>query len=80
MTSRGRIQAVVVVGLAAGLLNATAATMNRAVNTLEIVSYSLIVLIGLRLLWVKGGRALIGGAGQPSSSRRRRGRRDACAS
>jgi hypothetical protein len=58
MTSRGRIQAVVVVGLAAGLLNATAATMNRAVNTLEIVSYSLIVLIGLRLLWVKG-RAFI---------------------
>jgi ABC-type nickel/cobalt efflux system permease component RcnA len=46
--------AVVVVGIAAGLLNATAATMNRAVNAIEIVSYSLIVLIGLRLLWVKG--------------------------
>jgi ABC-type nickel/cobalt efflux system permease component RcnA len=39
-------------------LNATAATMNRAVNAIEIVSYSLIVLIGLRLLWVKG-RAFI---------------------
>ena len=50
--------AVVVVGIAAGLLNATAATMNRAVNAIEIVSYSLIVLIGLRLLWVKG-RAFI---------------------
>lgn len=46
--------AVVVVGIAAGLLNATAASMNRAVNAIEIVSYSLIVLIGLRLLWVKG--------------------------
>jgi nickel/cobalt exporter len=50
--------AVVVVGIAAGLLNATTATMNRAVNAIEIVSYSLIVLIGLRLLWVKG-RAFI---------------------
>ena len=50
--------AVVVVGIAAGLLNATAATMNRAVNAIEIVSYSLIVLIGLRLLWAKG-RAFI---------------------
>jgi nickel/cobalt transporter (NicO) family protein len=32
--------------------------MSRAVNAIEIVSYSLIVLIGLRLLWVKG-RAFI---------------------
>src|SRR4051812_42791990 len=50
--------AVVVAGIAAGLLNATAATMNRAVNAIEIVSYSLIVLIGLRLLWVKRGAFL----------------------
>jgi nickel/cobalt exporter len=50
--------AVVVVGIAAGLLNATAATMNRAVNAIEILSYSLIILIGVRLLWVKG-RAFI---------------------
>ena len=50
--------AVVVVGVAAVLLNATAATMGRAVNAIEIVSYSLIILIGLRLLWVKG-RAFI---------------------
>jgi nickel/cobalt transporter (NicO) family protein len=50
--------AIVVVGIAAGLLNATAASMSRAVNAIEIVSYSLIVLIGLRLLWVKG-RAFI---------------------
>src|SRR5262245_35192985 len=47
--------AVVVVGVAAALLNATAATMNRAVNAIEIVSYSLIIIvIGVRLLWVKG--------------------------
>ena len=46
--------AVVVVGIAAALLNATAATMSRAVNLIEILSYSLIVLIGVRLLWVKG--------------------------
>jgi nickel/cobalt transporter (NicO) family protein len=39
-------------------LNATAATMKRAVDVIEIVSYGLIVLIGLRLLWVKG-RAFI---------------------
>jgi len=46
--------AVAVVGLAAALLNATAATMGRAVNVIEIVSYSLIIAIGVRLLWVKG--------------------------
>ncbi len=46
--------AVVVVGIAAALLNATAANMSRAVNMIEILSYSLIILIGLRLLWVKG--------------------------
>src|SRR5207253_2130094 len=50
--------AVAVVGVAAVLLNATAATMGRAVNAIEILSYSLIILIGLRLLWVKG-RAFI---------------------
>jgi nickel/cobalt exporter len=45
--------AVAVVGVAAALLNATAATMSRAVNAIEIVSYSLIIVIGVRL-WVKG--------------------------
>jgi nickel/cobalt transporter (NicO) family protein len=50
--------AVAVVGVAAVLLNATAATMGRAVNIIEIISYSLIILIGVRLLWVKG-RAFI---------------------
>ena len=46
--------AVALVGIAAALLNATAATMNRAVNVIETASYGLIILIGLRLLWVKG--------------------------
>src|SRR4029079_19489693 len=46
--------AVVLVGIAAALLNATAATMKRAVDLIEILSYSLIILIGVRLLWVKG--------------------------
>ena len=46
--------AVVLVGVAAALLNATAATMKRAVDLIEILSYSLIILIGLRLLGVKG--------------------------
>ncbi len=50
--------AVVFVGIAAAFLNATASTMKSAVDWIEIVSYALIVLIGLRLLWVKG-RALI---------------------
>jgi nickel/cobalt transporter (NicO) family protein len=51
--------AVAIVGIAAALLNATAQTMKRTVDVIEIVSYSLIIVIGLRLLWVKG-RAFIG--------------------
>ena len=50
--------AVVFVGIAAAFLNATAATMKSAVDWIEIVSYALIILIGARLLWVKG-RAFI---------------------
>ena len=46
--------AIAVVGIAAVLLHASAATMNGAVNWIETVSYSLIILVGLRLLWVKG--------------------------
>jgi nickel/cobalt exporter len=46
--------AVVLVAIAAVLLHATAATMNSAVNWIETLSYLLIVLIGARLLWVKG--------------------------
>jgi nickel/cobalt exporter len=50
--------AVALVGIAAVLLNATAASMSKAVNIIETASYALIILIGLRLLWVKG-RAFI---------------------
>src|SRR4029079_14205249 len=46
--------AVALVGIAAALLNATAANMMRAVNVIEVLSYSLIILIGVRLLFVKG--------------------------
>ena len=46
--------AIVIVGIAAVLLGATAHAMGNAVRAIEIVSYALIVLIGLRLLWVKG--------------------------
>jgi nickel/cobalt exporter len=52
------VVAIAIVGIAAVLLNATAKTMGTAVRVIEIVSYALIVLIGLRLLWVKG-RALL---------------------
>jgi nickel/cobalt exporter len=50
--------AVVLVGIAAVLLNATAATMRTAVRWIEIISYSLIIAIGLRLVWVKGLAAI----------------------
>jgi nickel/cobalt exporter len=50
--------AVAIVGVAAVLLNVTAPTMTAAVRWIEIVSYALIILIGARLLWVKG-RAFI---------------------
>ncbi len=46
--------AIAIVGIAAVLLGATAHVMGNAVRVIEIVSYALIVLIGLRLLWVKG--------------------------
>jgi nickel/cobalt transporter (NicO) family protein len=46
--------AVAIVGVAAALLNVTAKTMGEAVRWIEIVSYGLIALIGLRLLWAKG--------------------------
>src|SRR6185437_16165172 len=48
------VTAIALVGIAAALLGATAHVMGNAVRVIEIVSYGLIVLIGLRLLWVKG--------------------------
>jgi nickel/cobalt exporter len=50
--------AVAIVAIAAVLLNATAATMRTAVRWIEIVSYLLIIAIGLRLVWVKGCAAV----------------------
>jgi nickel/cobalt transporter (NicO) family protein len=46
--------AVAIVGIAAILLGATAKAMGDAVRVIEIISYAFIILIGLRLLWVKG--------------------------
>jgi nickel/cobalt exporter len=46
--------AIAIVGIAAALLGATAKAMGDTVRVIEIVSYALIMLIGLRLLWVKG--------------------------
>src|SRR5664280_2575615 len=46
--------AIAIVGIAAIVLNATAKTMGNTVRVIEIVSYALIIAIGLRLLWVKG--------------------------
>ncbi|WP_407148586.1 nickel/cobalt transporter [Bradyrhizobium sp. ORS 86] len=50
--------AVVIVGICAWLLNATAKTMCGAEKAIEIASYALIAAFGARLLWVKG-RGLI---------------------
>jgi len=46
--------AIAIVSIAAILLGATAHAMGNTVRVIEIVSYALIVLIGARLLWVKG--------------------------
>ena len=46
--------AIVIVGIAAVLLGATAKTMGSAVRIIEIGSYALIALVGARLLWSKG--------------------------
>ena len=55
------VVAVAFVGIAAWVFNATMATMCATERWIEIVSYGLIALIGLRLVWVKG-RAFIGTA------------------
>jgi len=48
------VTAVLVVGVAAVLIGATAKAMGDTVHVIETVSYALIVLVGIRLLWVKG--------------------------
>ena len=47
--------AVVIVGICAWLLNATAKTMCGAERFIEIASYALISAFGARLVWTKGG-------------------------
>jgi ABC-type nickel/cobalt efflux system permease component RcnA len=47
--------AVLIVGVSAWALNATARTMCNAEKVIEIASYALIAALGLRLVWVKGG-------------------------
>jgi nickel/cobalt exporter len=46
--------AIAIVGIAAVMLGATAKLMGDTVRVIEIASYVLIVLLGARLLWVKG--------------------------
>jgi nickel/cobalt exporter len=48
------LTAIAIVGIAAVLLGATASVMGTTVRVIETVSYALIILIGVRLLWVKG--------------------------
>ena len=48
------LTAISIVSVAAVLLGATAKLMGDTVKVIEIVSYGLIVLLGARLLWVKG--------------------------
>ncbi|MDO9411769.1 MAG: nickel/cobalt transporter [Pseudolabrys sp.] len=48
------ITAVAVVGIVAVALGATSKAMGDTVRVIEVVSYGLIMLIGLRLFWVKG--------------------------
>jgi nickel/cobalt exporter len=52
------LTAVAIVGVAAVLIGATAKAMGDTVHVIETISYALIVLVGVRLLWVKG-RALL---------------------
>jgi ABC-type nickel/cobalt efflux system permease component RcnA len=49
------LAAVLIVGICALLLNATAKTMCGAERVIEIVSYALIAAFGARLVWTKGG-------------------------
>jgi len=49
------LMAVLIVGVGAWALNATAKTMCGAEKVIEIASYALIAAFGARLVWVKGG-------------------------
>jgi nickel/cobalt exporter len=53
------VVAIIVVAIAAVLLGATAKAIGLTVHLVEIISYALVILIGLRLLYVKGRGFLI---------------------
>ncbi|MBV9533237.1 MAG: nickel/cobalt transporter, partial [Bradyrhizobium sp.] len=53
------VVAIIVVAIAAVLLGATAKAIGLTVHLVEITSYALVILIGLRLLYVKGRGFLI---------------------
>jgi nickel/cobalt exporter len=53
------VVAIIVVAVAALLLGATAKTIGLTVHLVEIVSYGLVILVGLRLFYVKGRGFLI---------------------
>src|SRR5205814_5104178 len=57
--------AVAIVGIAAALLGATAKMMGDTVRVIETASYALIMVVGARLLWVKG-RAFVAALKQAS--------------
>jgi len=59
--------AVAFVGIAVLIFGTTARNMNVAASAIEIVAYSLIVLLGLYLLWKKGGAFLAALRGTPSA-------------
>jgi len=48
------VVAIAIVAIGAAVLEVTAKAMGDTVRVIEIVSYCLVVLIGVRLLWVKG--------------------------
>jgi nickel/cobalt exporter len=59
--------AVAFVGLAVLVFGATARNMNTAATVIEIVAYSLIVLLGLYLLWKKSASFLAAWRGKPDA-------------
>jgi nickel/cobalt exporter len=59
--------AVAFVGIAVLVFGATARNMNVAASAIEIVAYSLIVLLGLYLLWKKGASFISAWRGKPDA-------------
>lgn len=60
------LTAILVAGVFAVLIGATAASMSRAVYFIELAAYGLIVALGLRLAWVKGRALLAAWRGTPA--------------